>query len=139
MPRKGGKLCKRNSETKINMKTKYYTRLGTCFFESWINGIFYLMGVTNNKWAAYFSDGTVNPHIELNYYDFIDSGDWVEVEYPKNWVQPKKVKLDIAAEIKKCLLNEGYGKTAAELHVNEITESVFKWAYELGKKSKEIS
>ncbi len=118
------------------METKYYTRAGQPFFDS--KGINYLMGVHESKWASYFADGTINPHIELDYYDLIDGGDWVEVEYPQDWVKPQGQKLDIAAEIKECLLNNGYGKTTAALHVNEITESVFMWAYNLGKKSKEI-
>ena len=120
----------------MKKETKYYSRLGFDFFKNWNNGLKCLMGVNENKWAAYFSDGTVNSNMELDYYDLIDGGNWTEREYPDNWVQPKGQQLDIAAEIKQCLMNDGYGPTVAMLHTNEITESIFNWAYNLGKQSK---
>ena len=38
----------------------------------------------------------------------------------------------ITEQITECLLNEGYGRTAAMLHENEITKAVFRWAFDLG-------
>ena len=38
----------------------------------------------------------------------------------------------IEKQIKECLLNEGYGRTAAMLQTNEITKAVFRWAFGLG-------
>jgi hypothetical protein len=39
---------------------------------------------------------------------------------------------EISEQIAECLLNEGYGRTAAMLQVSEITKAVFRWAFELG-------
>ena len=126
------------------MKTKYYTRPGFEFFSSLSDEPNYLMGVNDKGWSAYFSDGSVNFHGKESPFDYsnlVEQENWIECEYPADWkmYECETKKLDIAAEIKRCLMNDGYGKTAAELHVNAITQSVFEWAYHLGRKDKEIT